>query len=103
MLFRSYSLDKFIGDIEQLTSESCYVVDGQSMGNATRFINHSCEPNLRQFTVSYNKYDLWVYELAFFAIEDIPAVDDIKQEVKDIESGFVTSDVALPSPREDEI
>ena len=68
-----YSLDKFIGDDPQLTAENCYVVDGQYMGNATRFINHSCEPNCRQYTVSYNKYDLRVYNLAFFAYEDIPA------------------------------
>ena len=43
------------------------------MGNATRFINHSCEPNCRQYTVSHNKYDLRVYNLAFFAYKEIPA------------------------------
>ena len=68
-----YSLDKFVGDDPSLTAETCYVVDGQYMGNATRFINHSCEPNCRQYTVSHNKYDLRVYSLAFFAYEDIPA------------------------------
>ena len=40
-----YSLDKFVGDDPTLTAQTCYVVDGQYMGNATRFINHSCEPN----------------------------------------------------------
>lgn len=67
-----YSLDKFVGDDPDLTTDSCYVVDGQYMGGATRFINHSCEPNCRQFTVSYNKHDLRVYDLAFFAIAYIP-------------------------------
>jgi histone-lysine N-methyltransferase SUV39H len=67
-----YSLDKFIGDDPTLTAETCFVVDGQYMGNATRFINHSCEPNCRQYTVSHNKYDLRVYSLAFFAYKDIP-------------------------------
>jgi len=68
-----YSLDKFVGDDPELTKDNCYVVDGEKMGGVTRFINHSCEPNCRQFTVSYNKHDLRVYDLAFFALEDIPA------------------------------
>lgn len=67
-----YSLDKFISDDEELTADNCYVVDGQYMGGPTRFINHSCEPKYRQYTVSYNKHDLRIYDLAFFAIEDIP-------------------------------
>jgi [histone H3]-lysine9 N-trimethyltransferase SUV39H len=67
-----YSLDKFIGDDEELTEDTCYVVDGQYMGGPTRFINHSCEPNCRQYTVSYNKHDLRLYDLAFFATEYIP-------------------------------
>ena len=67
-----YSLDKFVGDDEYLTEDTCFVVDGQRMGGPTRFINHSCEPNCRQYTVSYNKHDLRVYDLAFFAYENIP-------------------------------
>ena len=87
-----YSLDKFVGDDDDLTAETCYVVDGQYMGGPTRFINHSCEPNCRQYTVSYNKHDLRVYDLAFFAYEDIPAgteltfdyMDKDEEEVEDI-------------------
>ncbi|KAK0977768.1 hypothetical protein LTS01_012971 [Friedmanniomyces endolithicus] len=69
-----YSLDKFCGDDpnNDLTKDNCYVVDGQHMGGPTRFINHSCEPNCQQYTVSYNKHDLRIYDLAFFAVEDIP-------------------------------
>lgn len=68
-----YSLDKFVGDASDITADNCFVVDGQHKGGVTRFINHSCEPNCRQYTVSFNKYDARVYDLAFFAIEDIPA------------------------------
>jgi len=32
-----YSLDKFVGDSEDLTDETCYVVDGQYMGGPTRY------------------------------------------------------------------
>ncbi|KAK4543653.1 hypothetical protein LTR36_005298 [Oleoguttula mirabilis] len=66
-----YSLDKFVGDDDELTEETCFVVDGQYMGGPSRFINHCCEPNCRQYTVSYNKHDLRLYDIAFFAYEDI--------------------------------
>jgi histone-lysine N-methyltransferase SUV39H len=78
-----YSLDKFVGDDPTLTPQTCYVVDGQYMGNATRFINHSCEPNCRQYSVSHNKYDLRVFNLAFFACEDIPAGDELTFDYMD--------------------
>lgn len=77
-----YSLDKMEGEAG-LTREDCYVVDGQHLGGATRFINHSCEPNCRQYTVSYNKYDLKVYDLAFFAYQDIPAGTELTFDYMD--------------------
>lgn len=78
-----YSLDKFIGDDGAPTADTCYVVDGQYIGNATRFINHSCEPNCRQYTVSENKYDTWVYNLAFFAYEDVPKETELTFDYMD--------------------
>ena len=78
-----YNLDKFVGDAEDLTEDNCYVVDGQYMGGVTRFINHSCEPNCRQYTVSYNKHDLKVYDLAFFAYQDIPAGTELTFDYMD--------------------
>jgi [histone H3]-lysine9 N-trimethyltransferase SUV39H len=79
-----YSLDKFVGDYgAPETNKKCYVVDGQYIGSVTRFINHSCEPNCRQYTVSYNKHDLWVYQLAFFAYEDIPAGTELTFDYQD--------------------
>ncbi|KAF2196124.1 SET domain-containing protein [Delitschia confertaspora ATCC 74209] len=66
-----YELDKFKVS-EGLRDEDIYVVDGEFMGGPTKFINHSCEPNCRQYTVSYNKYDCRVYDIAFFARRNIP-------------------------------
>lgn len=80
-----YSLDKFVGDDETLTVDTCYIVDGQYMGNVTRFINHSCEPNCRQYTVSYNKHDLRIYDLAFFAVQDIPAGTELTFDYADLD------------------
>lgn len=78
-----YSLDKFINDVDGLTQESCYIVDGQYMGGPTRFINHSCEPNCRQYTVSYNKNDPRIYDIAFFAVEDIPHGTELTFDYQD--------------------
>ena len=43
-----------------------------------RFVNHSCDPNARCFTVQIHKEDRKVYFLAFFAIKDIEAGAEIR-------------------------
>lgn len=80
-----FSLDKFVGDDENLTKDDCYVVDGEYKGGPTRFINHSCDPNCRMYTVSYNKNDLRVYDLAFFAYEDISAGTELTFDYMDLD------------------
>lgn len=79
-----YSLDKF-AESEDLAPEDIYVVDGEFMGGPTKFMNHSCEPNLRQYTVSYNKNDPRVYDLAFFACRDIEAGEELTFDYLDKE------------------
>ena len=75
-----YALDKFRGEEGEpnfIEDRDLYVVDGEFMGGPTRFINHSCEPNCATFAVSlfrgYNK----VYELAFFALQNIDAGQEL--------------------------
>ena len=64
--------------------EPCkYVCDGMYMGGPTRFMNHSCDPNCRLFTVSFNHSDPHLYELAFFALEEIPAGTELTFDYKD--------------------
>ncbi|KAF2842320.1 SET domain-containing protein [Patellaria atrata CBS 101060] len=70
-----YTLDKFTSPLLPLSA--CYIIDGSHTGGPTRFINHSCAPNCRQYTVSYNKYDQRVYEIAFFAYRDIEAGEEL--------------------------
>jgi histone-lysine N-methyltransferase SUV39H len=48
-------------------------VDGEYFGGPTRFINHSCDPNLRIFARVGDYADKHIHDLAFFAIRDIPA------------------------------
>jgi histone-lysine N-methyltransferase SUV39H len=77
-----YSLDKF-AETEGLAVEDTYVVDGEFMGGPTKFINHSCNPNCRQFTVSYNKHDCRVYDIAFFALRFIKAGEELTFDYMD--------------------
>ncbi|RAR07036.1 SET domain-containing protein [Stemphylium lycopersici] len=81
-----YSLDKF-AESEGLDEEDLYVVDGEFMGGPTKFINHSCEPNCRQYTVSYNKHDPRVYDIAFFACRFIPKGEELTFDYLDKDEG----------------
>ncbi|KAK2873531.1 hypothetical protein FQN49_002289 [Arthroderma sp. PD_2] len=66
-----FSLDYYYGSDEYDESKAC-VIDGRKYGSITRFINHSCNPNCRIFSVTQDD-DKHIYQLAFFAIRDIPA------------------------------
>jgi histone-lysine N-methyltransferase SUV39H len=83
-----FSLDKHAqddGEPGALHKSDCFVADGEKMGGPTRFINHSCDPNCRLFTVSYNRYDRRIYDLAFFALENIPAGEELTFDYMDVE------------------
>ncbi|KAF2211476.1 hypothetical protein CERZMDRAFT_43353 [Cercospora zeae-maydis SCOH1-5] len=104
-----FTLDKFVGDRDPANDQivekrDCYVVDGEHIGNVTRFINHSCEPNVRLYSVSYNKHDLKLYSLAFFAYEDIPAGTELTFDYGDrdeveLEEAIAIREAALNDPR----
>ncbi|MCJ1245011.1 hypothetical protein MMC30_002212 [Trapelia coarctata] len=90
-----FNLDKFQGqpkDDQYIPQKDIYVVDGEFMGGPTRFINHSCDPNLRQFTVTSYRGDLHVYDLAFFALENIPAGTELTFDYLDKDDEKVTGD-----------
>ena len=52
-------------------------VDGEYFSGPTRFINHSCDPNLRIFARVGDYADKHLHDLAFFAIRDIPAETEL--------------------------
>ena len=81
-----YSLDKF-AESENIDAKDIYVVDGEFMGGPTKFMNHSCDPNCRQYTVSYNKHDPRVYDIAFFACRFIPAGEELTFDYLDKDEG----------------
>ncbi|KAJ5724358.1 hypothetical protein N7493_005797 [Penicillium malachiteum] len=62
------------GEDTMTQSEDFFVVDGQKFGSPTRFMNHSCNPNCKIVPVSTTHHgDDKLYDLAFFALRDIPA------------------------------
>lgn len=74
-----FALDKFndpkAGD-ERLKGEP-YEVDGEYMAGPTRFINHSCDPNLRIMAVVTDRANKHLHELCFFALCDIPRLTEL--------------------------
>jgi [histone H3]-lysine9 N-trimethyltransferase SUV39H len=52
-------------------------VDGEFMSGPTRFINHSCDPNLRIFARVGDHADKHIHDLALFAVRDIPKGDEL--------------------------
>ena len=69
-----FALDKFSDpdSMDPRLAGPPYEVDGEYMSGPTRFINHSCDPNLRIFARVGDHADKHIHDLAFFAIKDIP-------------------------------
>ena len=63
------------------------MIDGEFKGGVTRFINHSCDPNLAIFAVSFYRGNPKIYELAFFALEDIPAFTELTFDYREEQDG----------------
>ena len=74
---RDADADNYFFGFDMWPESKGYVCDGMYMGGPSRFINHSCEPNCRIITASYNHADVNIYDLAFFATEPIPAMTEL--------------------------
>ncbi|KAH7403462.1 SET domain protein [Cadophora sp. MPI-SDFR-AT-0126] len=68
-----FALDKFsdIGSTDPRLAGEPYEIDGEFFSGPTRFINHSCDPNLRIFAVVTDSANTPFHGLAFFALKDI--------------------------------
>lgn len=58
-------------DFAQSELPTAYVIDSYTLGNVSRFFNHSCSPNLEVYAVFYDSADNQMHRLAFFAKRDI--------------------------------
>lgn len=62
-----FDLDYF--DLEE--GEKRFTIDGRECGDITRFVNHSCDPNLLIYSVLSTRRDGKIYDLAMFTKRDI--------------------------------
>ncbi|KAF8440119.1 hypothetical protein BGX38DRAFT_1206667 [Terfezia claveryi] len=74
--------EEFVGSqggpmVDTLDADDIFVIDGKNYGGVTRFINHSCDPNLLIYAVTRERTDYRVYDLAMFAHVDIPAYEEL--------------------------
>ncbi|KAJ6259478.1 Histone-lysine N-methyltransferase [Drechslerella dactyloides] len=90
-----FDLDKFAEEDED---QEIYCVDGGDFGGVTRFINHSCEPNLMIHAVTHNRSRLDIYDLALFTCRKIKAGEELTFEYTRSEG--VESDEEVPTEKQ---
>jgi len=52
-------------------------IDASKMGNVSRFMNHSCSPNLFRQSILYDHHDTQFPHIMFFALENIPPLTEL--------------------------
>ncbi|KAG6105625.1 Histone-lysine N-methyltransferase, H3 lysine-9 specific dim-5 [Claviceps sp. LM219 group G6] len=74
-----FALDKFTDphSLDPRLKGSPLEVDGEFMSGPTRFINHSCDPNLRIFARVGDHADKHIHDLAFFAVKNIAMGEEL--------------------------
>jgi histone-lysine N-methyltransferase SUV39H len=74
-----FALDKFSnpGSLDPRLAGPALEVDGEFKSGPTRFVNHSCAPNMRIFARVGDHADKHVHDLALFAIKDIPRGEEL--------------------------
>jgi histone-lysine N-methyltransferase SUV39H len=68
----------YLFDLDLLGADhATYTVDAFGQSNVTRFVNHSCEPNLTAFNIFVESQDMQLYRIAFFANKDIEVGEEL--------------------------
>ncbi|RDL42247.1 uncharacterized protein BP5553_02226 [Venustampulla echinocandica] len=97
-----FELDKFKGDSDRDPSLANTVfVDGEFKSGPSRFINHSCDPNLRIFARVSDHALKRFHDLAFFAIKDIPANTELTFDYVDGEDEKLEEEKKDPGHRKE--
>lgn len=63
--------DSYLFNLENPGAAELYCIDAYNYSNVSRFINHSCDPNLMSVRSFINHHDKRFPRIAFFAVQDI--------------------------------
>lgn len=67
-----------MGDMKRLVEQSVpYIIDAMKYGNVSRYINHSCSPNLTSRQVLMESMDCQMARIGLFASRDINADEEL--------------------------
>jgi len=70
--------DTYLFDLDfNNAREAQYTVDALQYGNASHFVNHSCDPNLVVVPVWVDNLDLSMPRLSFFAAREIKSREEL--------------------------
>jgi len=67
----------YLFDLDFNDEDATFTVDAYRYGNVSHFINHSCDPNLRVYSVWVNTLDPRLPRIALFATRDIQAGEEL--------------------------
>ncbi|XP_037041398.1 histone-lysine N-methyltransferase Su(var)3-9-like isoform X2 [Bradysia coprophila] len=73
---RTYLFDLDCNSIVE-NKENLYTIDACRMGNVSRMINHSCDPNIGTWSVWINCLDLDIPKICFYALRRIEAGEEL--------------------------
>lgn len=98
-----FELDKFHdpNSADPVLRAPPHEVDGEFFSGPTRFINHSCDPNLRIFARVADHSDKLIHDLAFFAIKNIEAGVELTFDYVDGAEEGNTQDQRDPEKKKD--
>ncbi|KAL3427973.1 set domain protein [Phlyctema vagabunda] len=98
-----FALDKFSNpdDMDPRLAGPPLEVDGEFFSGPTRFVNHSCDPNLRSFARVGDHADKHLHDLALFAIRDIEIGEELTFDYVDGEETDLEEDSRNPSKKKD--
>lgn len=73
-----YEIDARINDmIRLIEGEASYAIDATKYGNVSRYINHSCSPNLENHQVLIESLDSQLSHIGLYASRDIAAGEEL--------------------------
>ncbi|KAJ1378954.1 SET domain [Sesbania bispinosa] len=88
---RSVSLPTKTSADEPMKNSPEFGIDAESFGNVSRFINHSCEPNLFVQCVLSSHHDISLARVVLFAADDIPPYQELTYDY-----GYILDSVVGP-------